>query len=207
MPFNNNSLPDKKLRQRKDGADPNFASRKEHNGKYLALNTRKNRNCWLSHSLQHCFDNRVVLNIWRFWNPIPPSSFAVQSLSHFNQWIFLLSVFCPHQYWAIRLFTSSHHVLGRRKQFIMYVGIACATAFIRISLPAFERNFSFHPWRRCTILSFMPLKIDLFDLPMRAGRPRYLSKFWTPFDPQRSWIDLRVAGKVFGLKKIAVFSL
>ena len=45
MPFNNNSLPDKKLHHRNDGEEPSFVSRKEHKGKYFALNTRKNRDC------------------------------------------------------------------------------------------------------------------------------------------------------------------
>jgi hypothetical protein len=49
---------------------------------------------------------------------------------------------------------SSQRLLVRSKQAIAYVGIACATALMRISLPALDRNFYFHPLILLKILSF-----------------------------------------------------
>jgi hypothetical protein len=57
------------------------------------------------------------------------------------------------------------------------VGIDWMTALRRISFPAWEMNFSFHPLIRLHILPLMLLKEAILDLPIKAGRPRYLSKW------------------------------
>ena len=51
-----------------------------------------------------------------------------------------------YQKWHIILLISSHRPFLRSKHDIAQVRIACATALIRTSLPAFDKSFSFHPW-------------------------------------------------------------
>lgn len=54
----------------------------------------------------------------------------------------LLFSFCPPQNIVMIEFLSSHRLTGNFKQLIVQFGIACATAFIRISLPALDKSFS-----------------------------------------------------------------
>ena len=55
----------------------------------------------------------------------------------------------------------------------MYVGIAWATALIRISRPPINRIFSFHPGSFFSTLSLISANISTFDLPIIEGRPSY----------------------------------
>ena len=57
---------------------------------------------------------------------------------------------------------------------MVYIGIAWATAFMRISLPLIERIFSFHPNNILPTLSLISANNSFLDLPMIEGRPRYL---------------------------------
>jgi len=50
---------------------------------------------------------------------------------------------------------SLHKRFGSLNQFIVKVGIACRTALINTSQPAYERSFSFQPWILCQTLSRM----------------------------------------------------
>ena len=70
-------------------------------------------------------------------------AFGARSLSHLIRAIFLSSLHWPHQKFLIKLVISSHLEPGILKQLMVYVGIAYATGFIKISLPAFDSNFSF----------------------------------------------------------------
>jgi hypothetical protein len=54
---------------------------------------------------------------------------------------------------------------------MMYVGMACATALIRVALPAKDRFFSFHPFSFFQILSKMNWNAWFFDLPICVGTP------------------------------------
>jgi hypothetical protein len=96
-PFVRTSLPERMLRHKNDGLDPNGASKKEHVGKYRALKTLENKDCGFCKILQHCFARRAVLKEDKFLNPNPPSVLAVHNLSHFIQCNFCSFCCYPHQ--------------------------------------------------------------------------------------------------------------
>ena len=54
----------------------------------------------------------------------------------------------------------------------MYVGIAWITALIRITFPAYDNIFSFHPNNLLSNLSFSCWKVLLLDLPIKDGKPK-----------------------------------
>ena len=151
-------------------------------------------------SLHACFESIAKLKACKSLKPIPPSCLLVHSFFQLTQWIFLSSLFCPHQYFASKELMESHMDLGSLKRFMAYMGIACATVFIRTSRPAFDINFSFHPniWLR--IFSSNSLKVFTFDLPQVIGRPRYLSLLVITLAPICCWINFRISGFVFLLK-------
>lgn len=94
------------------------------------------------------FASNAKLKAWMSLNPIPPFAFGEHNIFQFIQCIFFALFICPHQYLAMVEFIVSHKVFGILKMLMEYVGIACATVLIRISLPAFEINFFFpshHP--------------------------------------------------------------
>lgn len=51
-------------------------------------------------------------------------------------------------------------------------GTACATALIRISLPAVVKSFSFQPDTLFVTLCFSLAKVLFFDGPTKEGSPR-----------------------------------
>jgi hypothetical protein len=63
---------------------------------------------------------------------------------------------------------SSHNNFVKSKQDIAYVGIACATALIKISLPAFDNSFSFHRWIFFHTLSFKYANIFYLERPING---------------------------------------
>ena len=73
--------------------------------------------------------------------PIPPFYFVVHSFFQFIQCNFLSFFVCPHQYLAIVELIESHRDFGSSKRLIMYVGMACETVLINISLPILEIKF------------------------------------------------------------------
>ena len=87
--------------------------------------------------------------------PNPPFPFSSQSFSHFTQCTFLLVPSYPHQNFLIGVSNSLINPLGSLKQLIVYVGMAWMTDLIKISLPAWERSFSFHPCNFLHTLSLM----------------------------------------------------
>ena len=138
-------------------------------GKYLTLKTLYSKESLPICSHQPYFTSKAKLNCFNCLKPIPPWAFEAQSLSQLIQAIFFLSLHWPHQKLLIRLVSSSNNELGILKQLIEYVGIVWATALIKISLPAFDRSFSFHPasffWSvslwflwKCSSYSFQPAK-------------------------------------------------
>ena len=158
-------------------------------------------------SLQPCFSRRARLKALKFLNPIPPFAFGVHNFSHFIQAILHSSFFCPHQKLLTILFSSAHKDFGRRKQLIVWVGIAWTTALIKTSLPAMDRNFSFQLDSLCATLSLSCWKVFLLFRPTKDGKPRYFSCWWIMSAPNLcltySWISLGV----LGLKKREVFWL
>ena len=85
------------------------------------------------------------LKDWGFLNPMPLVSLDLQRFFQLTHAIFYSCSLYPHQNLLIMPSISSQSPLGRRKQLIVYVGMAWATAFLRISLPPIDNIFSFHP--------------------------------------------------------------
>ena len=83
------------------------------------------------------------------------------------------------------------------------MGIACITAFIKTSRPAWDSNFSFQPFNFFQILSFITLKDFFLFQPTKAGKPKY---YWTDGTPRKAPMAARVSCRVFELKKILVFA-
>jgi hypothetical protein len=124
---------------------------------------------------QPCFASKAKLKHSISRKPIPPLSFCRPICPQFIQATFLSFSLCPHQKRDIIELISLHRVFGNWNTLIVYVGIACITALRRISFPAWERNFSFHPLIRSQIFPFMSVKVLTLDFPTKAGRPRYFS--------------------------------
>ena len=57
----------------------------------------------------------------------------------------------------------SHMDLSNLNRLVEYLGIACATILIKISWPALDMNFSFHPITRFVIFSCRSLKVLTFE--------------------------------------------
>ena len=55
------------------------------------------------------------------------------------------------------------------------MGIAWATVLIRISFPAFDNNFSFHPINFLANLALISLKEFFLFLPTNESKPKYFS--------------------------------
>ena len=70
----------------------------------------------------------------------------------------------PHQKLLIMEFNSIQSESRILKQLIVYVGMAWATALMRISLPAFDRNLPFYPAMCLPTWSFIRLKAFLSRL-------------------------------------------
>lgn len=68
--------------------------------------------------------------------PIPPNCFGTHNLSQLNQWILPLSSDDLHQKAAIADVRFLQVDFGNLKQLIAYIGMAKATDFRIISLPA-----------------------------------------------------------------------
>lgn len=105
------------------------------------------------------------------------------------------------------LISSLHNVFGSLNTLIMYVGVACAMALMRISLPALDRSLPFHPVIFLPTWFLMRLNAFLLPLPTIGGSPRYFSWCWMISTPNFcltwNWTSLFV----FLLKNREVFSL
>jgi hypothetical protein len=108
---------------------------------------------------------------------------------------------CPHQNFPFIAFISLMSAFGIWNTFIIYVGIAWITALSRISLPACDRNFSFHPLILFQIRPLMLLKELIRDLPIKGRRPRYFSYQFVALTPISIRIVCLVSSLVFQLKK------
>jgi hypothetical protein len=89
---------------------------------------------------------------------------------------------------------------------MLYVGIAWTTALINISLPAWDKNLTFHSSNFFCTLLHIPAKVLFLDRPTIEGSPKYLSKLaaiWIPAVLQRKSLK---STPVFLLKKTDVFA-
>ena len=141
------------------------------------------------------------LNAWRFLKPIPPLSLDLHNFLQLTQSILDSWPRWPHQNLLIMLSISSHKPLGSWKQLIVYVGIAQATALIKISLPPIERIFSFHPDSFLPTHSLISANTSILDLPMIEGRPRYLLYHESYIGPRISKVSTFFSIGVLALKK------
>ena len=87
------------------------------------------------------------------------------------------------------------------------MGIAWTTNLIKVSLPAFDISFSFHPISFFVIYSWISLKVPTFDFPPTMGKPRYFSQLFMTCAPIKFLISSFSLRLVFWLKKNVVFDL
>ena len=105
------------------------------------------------------------------------------------------------------LVSSSQRFSGSLKQLMVYVGTAWATALMSTSLPTVDKSFSFHPDNLLATLDFSWAKEFVLDLPMREGRPRYVSCYLITWAPNIVLIFVCISPLVFRLKYNEVFCL
>lgn len=91
-------------------------------------------------------DEPPNLNCSKSLIPKPPCVFGKHNFFHLIQWILRALSLYPHQNFWIKDSMSLQRHFGSLKQFIVKVGMAWITALIKISLPAWNDNFSFHSW-------------------------------------------------------------
>ena len=106
-----------------------------------------------------CKFSAVEIELWATFQGIPCLSLA---LDHQN---FLM---------AFVIWFST--LLGKRKQDILYAGMAVATAFRRTSFPAGDKNLVYQLLIFFSSFWLMKSKVLNLFLPMNSGRPRYLPK-------------------------------
>lgn len=105
------------------------------------------------------------------------------------------------------LVISSHRFFGSKRQLMVCAGIACATAFISISLPALDKSFSFQANSFLANLSFNYWNVFRFDLLTNDGNPRYFSCCLISSAPNICFMLSCVSIGVFRLKNNEIFSL
>ena len=96
---------------------------------------------------------------------------------------------------------SLHNPIGSRKQLMAMVGMTWTINLRRISLHAWDSNFSFHPWIFSQTLSLMKFKLTLFFSPTTTGNPRHFSYSLISGTPINSCMEIFVAANTFLLKK------
>ena len=174
-------------------------------GKNFASKTLWKRDLGLWMRRHSCFPNIARLKFSISLKPKPPWFFGRQSLFQATQWIFLECPLYPHQNLWIIASMSLHRLLGILKQPIVNVGMACRTALIRTSQPAWDKSFSFHPCILCQILSHRKLKLCFFAHPTKEGSPKYFSYWAIAATPSISFILSLALWSVFVLKKSCIF--
>ncbi|KAK9726699.1 hypothetical protein RND81_05G231600 [Saponaria officinalis] len=78
---------------------------------------------------------------------------------------------------------------------------------MRISLPAKDKNFSFHPFSFFHTRFLRAENSVVLLLPITAGSPKYFPGLRTTFASRTPWTSLRCNSPTFGLKKISDFSI
>ena len=82
---------------------------------------------------------------------------------------------------------------GNLKQDIVYVGIACMTALIKTSRPAWDSNFSFQLFNFFQIRSFIELKDFFLFRRTKAGKPKYFSYCCSDGTPKKAAMAARMS--------------
>jgi hypothetical protein len=113
----------------------------------------------------------------------------------------------PHQNCCMSELILEHKVLGSMNTLMQYVGMACITAFNRISHPAWDKNLNFQSCIRFQTLSMMPLNSFVRDFPTNVGNPKYVSYLCELGILDSSRIFSRASCGVLRLKKITVFEV
>ena len=85
--------------------------------------------------------------------------------------------------------------------------MAWAMVLIKISRPALDINFSFHPITLLVIFSWSSLKVLTFDFPLAIDKPRYFSQSDIIIAPNIYYIALFTSSLVFVLKNKDIFCL
>ena len=81
------------------------------------------------------------------------------------------------------------------------------TAFMRTSLPAWERSFPSHPCNFLYTLSLIQSKLALFPFPVKEGNPKYFSQRRISRTPRIPLMVCLLASVTDLLKNRAVLSL
>ena len=76
---------------------------------------------------------------------------------------------------------------------------------MRISLPACDISFSFHPFNLLQTLSVIWAKLEYLARPMNEGRPRYFSHYQIIGTPSMAWMLFWMSHGVDLQKKRVVF--
>ena len=85
--------------------------------------------------------------------------------------------------------------------------MACAIVLIKVSHPAFEINFSFHPITLFVFFSYKSLNVFTLDFPLAIGNPRYFSQSSIILAPIIFYMFCFTSIFVFLLKNKDVFCL
>lgn len=174
-PYFINSHPSNILLHTKDILGWVLASRIEVFGKYIFFSTLATKESSLVRILQPCFANSAKLKASSSRKPIPPFALGLHIELQALQHMLLLVPFLPHQNCLIMPSISSYKDLDNKKHCMAYVRIACNTDLVNISLPAWDRIFSFYPCSFFQTLSFRYWNVCLLEWPSKYGNPRYLS--------------------------------
>lgn len=125
--------------------------------------------CQCCNKFYNCLASMAILKKRSSRKPMPPLAFALVKISHAAQCVFLSSKVEPQNSRVVAFSISWHVVIGKRKQFIEYIGIACKTGFISTSLPACDNDRSFQSFICCKILSTMHAETSFYSFLLALG--------------------------------------
>lgn len=103
--------------------------------------------------------NKALLKHYKSRKPNLLADLTSPNLSQVLHEIPLLALFEHHQKLDKVVAISLHNLLDKKKILIIEVGIACTIAFIKTSLPNFDRNLFFRSVIFDSILSFKLAKV------------------------------------------------
>ncbi|KAL4616349.1 hypothetical protein ACB092_07G193200 [Castanea dentata] len=111
-----------------------------------------------------------------YWIPRPPSAFGFVTLCQPTQCTFLASSVDPHKKFLFTLSRLASNFFGSAVLCITYTGIVVVDAWMRTTLPAKDKRFTFQPANFCLTLSKMKLRSSLLAPRCFIGNPRYLPR-------------------------------
>ena len=137
-------------------------------------------------SFKRCHTNlarRAWLNSLMSLKPKPPKALGLVNLSQATQHIFFFSSTPSHQNLVNTYYIILHMLTDRKKQDIVYVGIALSTDLSMVKFPARESLFVDHLIAFCLILSTMEVNRYFFcyqSVPETPNTFLDLSLLWSP---------------------------